>query len=109
MKKYIIGILLIFVLLISACSSMDPLALVKANSQVQQFLKDYPNADVLMTRLSETQIADENVVVKEVCGIELEEKPYYKVKIMDTDSDLEIYAYIDIETEDMVCLIKIGK
>ena len=109
MKKYVIGILLIFVLLISACTSLDPLALVKANSQVQQFLKDYPNADLLMTRLNAEQIADENIVVKEVCGIELEEKPYYKVKIMDPDSDLEIYAYIDIETEDMVCLRKIGK
>lgn len=109
MKKYIIGILLIFVIVISACTSLDPLALVKANSQVQQFLKDYPNADLLMTRLSAENIADENVVVKEVCGIELEEKPHYKVKIMDPDSELEIYAYIDIETEDMVCLRKIGK
>ncbi|MFH0876517.1 MAG: hypothetical protein V1859_11365 [archaeon] len=105
-KKLLVVITLLF---LAACSKLDPLSLVKANSQVKEFLKEYPNADVLLTKISAEQIAEENTFVTSICESGLAEKDYYKVKIMDPDSDLLIYAYIDIQTEDIVCLRKIGK
>ncbi len=75
MKRYVlIAALLIF---IASCSSIDPLELVQANSQVQEFLEKYPDADVLMTKFG-PDVTEENAVVSEICETSLEDKEYYK-------------------------------
>jgi len=109
MKKLIIASILTMMVVLSACGTIDPLTILKANSQVSEFLEQYPDADLTMTRLSAAMIAGENDIVNDFCGITLEEKPHYKITLMDVKSNLDIFAYIDAEINEIVCLKKIGK
>ncbi|MBN2422101.1 hypothetical protein JXB41_02650 [Candidatus Woesearchaeota archaeon] len=108
-RNVLLSLLISLCVLISSCDTFDPVTLLKANSQVQEFLNQYPNADITMIKITEANIPAENANVKEICGIELEAKPHYKVTMMDPDSSLDIYAYIDIDTQEVICLKKVGK
>lgn len=109
MKKILITILVLTTLLVSACSGSNLLDILKADSQINQFLDDYPDADITIAKIKGEQVIAENTKVQEFCGINLEEKAHYKVMMTDDASDLELYAYVDIETQEIICLKKVGK
>ncbi|MBN2367656.1 hypothetical protein JXC34_01460 [Candidatus Woesearchaeota archaeon] len=109
MKKIYIAFLVSLVLLLSSCRNIDPVALLKANSQVQAFLEQYPNADITMVKMNADQVEADNEFAETICGVELQLVPHYKVKMVDPDSDLEVYAYIELESQEVVCVRKIGK
>jgi hypothetical protein len=106
-----ISLLLIIIsfLALFGCSGLDPLSIIKSNSQVKDFLDRYPNADVTLVKLNAESVESENLFVKEICDVLLAKKDHYKAEIFDSETDLKLYVYIEKDTQDIICLKKIGK
>lgn len=109
MKKPLILLLILSIMFIYGCGNMNLLGVVQANKQIKEFMQEYPNAEMKMVRISEKNIAAENERAKELCGIELEEKAHYVITIKDSDSGMEVYAYMDAEEQEIICIRKMGK
>ncbi|MBR9677053.1 hypothetical protein GOV04_02835 [Candidatus Woesearchaeota archaeon] len=109
MKKLFVLLTILTAMFLVSCGPMDPLTILKANSQVKDFLDQYPDADVTVARLTATQSMLENGVVQELCAISLENKSHYKITMTDVTSGLEIYSYIDTQSQEIVCLKKVGR
>ena len=99
----VIGLILA-IFLVSGCTGKDLTPIVKNMPQFQEFLKDHPNANIQIIKVSESYISENLQTIKAQCGDELEIKPYYKVTI--TENNTTILAYLDTETQELICLYK---
>jgi len=108
--KAILPLLLTALVVVSSgCISMDATAFAKTIPMVQEFLNEYPNADISITHYSETESADILEYIKEDCGkLTVEAKEYYFVNITDPSSGLIVRAWIDWENQIVECVYKEG-
>ena len=99
----------IFVLLSSGCISVSPEAIIASSPIVQQFLAEYPNAEIKATFYSEAEAAQILDEIKADCDKEtVIAKDFYKVTITDPDSGLSITAWVDWERQLIECAAKKG-
>jgi len=102
-------ILTAFVVISSGCISMDATAFAKTIPMVQEFLNEYPNADISIVHYTETESEGILDLVKEDCGkLSIEAKEYYFINITDPSSGLIIRAWIDWESQIVECVFKEG-
>ncbi|MBN2421752.1 hypothetical protein JXB41_00875 [Candidatus Woesearchaeota archaeon] len=107
MKKRVLILLALFSVLLFSCSkSFDPIKFAKANSQVKEFLKEYPNAEMKLILLTEEQVNDSIEEIREGCGEQMLVSSYYKITIDDPDSNLNLVMYIDSESNTLNCIYR---
>jgi len=103
MKKLIISLLITLVIL-SGCIKLNPGQLAKANEQVKEFLKGYPNAELTILYLDSETVASDPDFTERCPGVKI--KDYYKVILKDPDSGLEALTWTD--EKKVVCVFKEG-
>lgn len=103
---WLIGILIGIVLVSGCVGQQDLTPLVKGIPQFQEFLKDHPNADVRIVKLSEDYVSKNIASIKAECGEQIEVKAYYKATITE-NNDMAV-AYLDVDTQDLICFYRGG-
>src|SRR3989344_6172890 len=108
----IISIFLLVILLsITGCffsPSIETLFL--TNSQVEEFLAQYPNAEVKIVHYTAEESSQLATEMADVCKKQLSSpKELYKAEISDQASGLRVVAYLDADEKVMECVRKFGK
>ena len=108
----VISVFLILVMLsITGCffsPSIETLFL--TNSQVEEFLAQYPNAEVKIVHYTAEESSQLATEMADVCKKQLSSpKELYKAEISDQASGLRVVAYLDAEEKVMECVRKFGK
>src|SRR3989344_1593003 len=102
---WIFGIFLI--IFISGCTSQDLTPVVKAVPEVQQFLKEHPDATIRAVYWDESTVEANINEIRDYCGEQIQVKPYYKVDVV--SSDFTLVGYVDASSETMTCSVIKGK
>ena len=93
----------------SGCVNMDPSAFATTIPMVQDFLDDYPNAQVKIVHYSAAESEAILDQIMEDCGkLSVEPKEYYFVNITDPSTGLIVRAWVDWETQLVECVYKEG-
>ena len=96
----IIVILLGFVL--SGCTgSQDVTPEIKALPEVQQFMKEHPNAKITVTYWSKEEVAKSIQEISQQCDKSITPVAMYKATVI--EEDLRIVAWIDAEKRIVIC------
>ncbi len=94
--------------LISGCTSgQDVTPVVKAIPEVQQFLKEHPNAKITVTYWSKEDIAKLESEISRQCYKSIQPVAMYKATI--SEGDIRSIAWIDAETKTAICTTIEGK
>ena len=97
--------LIALALILSGCPSRgDALDLAYALPDVQEFLAQNPEAGVKAIYLSQDDVSADIDSIREKCGQQMEEVPYYYVTITQDDQTIEVYT--DSDATRVLCLIK---
>jgi len=104
-----LGIAVIMIISISGCTSISPESLALANPLVDQFMEEYPNAEVQVTHFTTEQSEQIIEDIRADCGNPfMEAQDFYKITIVDSESGLDVVAWVNWETKDIECAIKKG-
>ena len=98
MKHYALLIMILFIVLISGCANAELnkfIETAKKDSQVQDFLKTYPDAKFNGQYISIDK-------AKEACGKDVPEKRYFLLEVKHTDI-IQLKVYLDIEANKVIC------
>jgi len=109
MKKILIVLLLACVITVSGCvggGTTDVTSVVKTIPQVQEFLREYPNAEITAVLWSSSYIQSNMDKIKEDCIPAIEDKAYYKVDIQ--ENELKMTAWVSSDDYTVVCIYKEG-
>ncbi|MBI5064992.1 hypothetical protein HZA97_02035 [Candidatus Woesearchaeota archaeon] len=97
--------LLVVLLFLSACSGMtDVTSLVKTFPEVQNFLEQYPDADLRVVYWSNSAVQENIAVVRSDCGDQVQVQPYWNVKVK--KGELTLQLWLDGDTKQPICIIK---
>ena len=101
-------ILIILILFISGCIDNDVniTELVKQSQQGQEFLNNYPEAEISAVSLSSETIASMIDEIRQDCHPTIPVKAYWYVKFTDSDTNAKLNMWIDKETQEVICIIK---
>lgn len=105
------NILLIIILLAviaSGCTGgKDITSAIKALPEVQQYMKEHPNATITVTYWSKEEVAKIEPEISQQCGKSITPSAMYKATII--EGDLKIVSWIDAENQLLICSITEGK
>jgi len=86
---------------------MDPRALALTNSMINGFLKENPDAEIIVSRFSEEEMEPYLEDIRLECGKpDFQAKEMYRVTIEDPDSDFHSIVWIDAQENMIECAIK---
>jgi len=107
--KLPMGLVFVALLLTSGCLAVSPDAIIKSSPVVQDFLKQYPNAEITATFYGADEFSQIKEQVQKECEKEnVTPKDYYKVTITDKESGLSITAWVDWNRQIVECAVKKG-
>ncbi len=108
-RMAVFAALILAAVFISGCvNQFNPEQIAKMNAQVQAFLKEYPNAEVRMSLYSKQQVESIISEIRAECGSQIEPADLYKVTVSDNASGLNVDAWIDVKTQNVICAVKKG-
>ncbi len=85
----------------------DVTPVVKAMPDVQQFLKEHPNAEIKAALWKEDTVSSNLGEIRTTCGNQMQIKDYWKVDV--NEGDISIKIWLDGKTMEPLCVIKEGK
>ena len=116
MKKVLLMILLFTFLTmgVAGCSFSDyqperqtPLEIAVENPEVQDFMNQYPNADMLLDYYPESEIEVVLPLVRSQCGDEtIDTAELYKVTLIDKETQEKIATWISWREKKIECVVK---
>lgn len=109
-KKVLFCILLVLVLFTGGClgqGTVDATSVVKSLPQVQEFLKEHPNAEMSAVRWSDSYIHSNIDKINEKCRPVLKNKAYYKVDV--EEKGVKMTAWVSSDDYTVVCIYKKGE
>ena len=100
-----ITILAMIIVIVSGCTSQTDVSnVVKSLPQVQEFLKEHPNA-VIRAAIWDVDAVSESIdSIKEECGEQMRVKKMWKVEVSEDNQD--ILVWLDGETNEALCIVK---
>src|SRR3989338_10152727 len=103
--------LLVIMLSITGCFFSPNIETVfLTNPQVEEFLAQYPNAEVKIVHYTAEESSQLATEIADVCKKQLSSlKELYKAEISDQASGLRVVAYLDADEKVMECVRKFGK
>ncbi len=103
--KGFIFVALILLLLISGCvdqsQPQDITPIVRALPQVQQFLREYPNAEISAALWSAEAINNNISSIRAECGQQMEVRSYWRAEI--SEENLKLIVWLNPDTQQPVC------
>ena len=106
-SQILLGLGILTIVLASGCTGGNIQQLVKQSPDVQEFLKEHPNAEITAVLWTKDYIEANKDKIDETCLSAIERnKDYYKVNIKENES--EITVWIRDEGQKIVCIYKKG-
>lgn len=104
--KCILIFLIFSVILISGCLGNDAiLNIAKSSPEVQDFLSEYPDAQINVRLLKEESVQQDNDFIMHCSGSKSSD--YYKITLTDEESGLNSFVFVDQE-KGVICAFKEG-
>ena len=105
-KLFLVFFCLILGLLLFGCNEINNNLVTQAKKSpgVQAILTEYPNADLNVVFLSASDVNNMSEIITSQCGELIPLKEYYLVNINDKNSNTKITAYVDKNSQKIVCL-----
>jgi len=105
---YVIILALMFIVSVSGCTNQgtDVTSIMNSIPEVQQFIKDHPNAQIKVVYLSASDVTTQIESIKEKCGSQMVIKDYWYATLQ--EDSISIYAWVDVKTTQILCLYKDG-
>ncbi|MDP2973644.1 MAG: hypothetical protein Q8N60_01200, partial [Candidatus Diapherotrites archaeon] len=99
--------LLVFAIVLSGCvGNQDVTSFVKTLPEVQAFLEKNPDAEIKAVFLNKQTVTSMIGNIREDCGQQMQEAPYWYVTI--TKDKQEAKIYLDETGKQALCIIKTG-
>lgn len=107
-NTHILLIVILVAVIASGCTGgKDITSTVKALPEVQQYMKEHPNATITVTYWSKEEVAKIEEEISHLCGKSITPVAMYKATII--DGYLKIVSWIDAENQILICSITEGK
>ena len=107
-SKIILVLIIGSAIIFSGCSSgQDVTPIIKTLPEVQQFLKEHPNAKIVVTYWSKEDVIKFEHEISQQCDKSITPAAMYKAVI--SEGDLKSIAWIDAETKTLICSTTEGK
>ncbi len=107
-SKLLLFSVVIIAIIFSGCTgSQDITPVVKALPEVQQFMKEHPNAKITVTYWSKEEVAKSAQEISQQCDKSIIPVAMYKATI--SEEDLKIVTWIDAENRAVICSTTEGK
>lgn len=107
-NKLILIIVIVLGVLLSGCTGgQDVTPIVKALPEVQQFMKEHPNAKITVTYWSKDEVAKSIQEISQQCDKSITPVVMYKATV--SEGDLKIVSWIDAENKIVICSVTEGK
>ncbi len=105
-NKLILIVVIVLAVLLSGCTGgQDVTPIVKALPEVQQFMKEHPNAKITVTYWSKEEVA--NSEISQQCEKSITPAAMYKATV--SEGDLKIVSWIDATNRAVICSTTEGK
>ncbi len=107
-NKLILIIVIVLGVLLSGCTGdQDVTPIVKALPEVQQFMKEHPNAKITVTYWSKDEVVKSIEEISYHCDKAITPAAMYKAVV--SEGDLKIVSWIDAENNLLICSVTEGK
>ena len=107
-SNFIFGVIIVLSIIISGCtSSQDVTPIIKTLPEIQQFLKEHPNAKIIVTYWSKEDVVKFEQEISKQCDKPITPAAMYKAVI--SEDDLKSIAWIDADTKTLICSTTEGK
>ncbi len=107
-SKLILVVMTGLAIIASGCTDgQDVTPIVKTLPEVQQFLKEHPNAKITVTYWSKEDVAKFEYEISQQCDKSITPAAMYKAVI--SEGDLKSIAWIDASTKMLICSATEGK
>lgn len=104
----ILCIVILLAVIASGCiAGKDITSTIKALPEVQQYMKEHPNATITVTYWSKEEVAKIEKEISQQCGKSITPVAMYKATII--DGELKIVSWINAENQVLICSITEGK
>ncbi len=100
----LLGIIAIFLMLSGCIGDIGASNFVKTLPEVQAFLDENPDADIRAVFIKKQDVGLFIGGIKEICGEQMEEAPYWHVYVTKGEQQLEVY--LDESGQQALCIIK---
>ncbi|MDP6671096.1 MAG: hypothetical protein QGI60_04755, partial [archaeon] len=100
----ILGIIAIFLILSGCIGNNGVTDFVKLQPEVQAFLDENPDAEITASFLNEGAVSNLINEIRELCGVQMEEVPYWHVYV--TKGEEQIELYLNETAEQALCVMK---
>jgi hypothetical protein len=95
-------------ILFSGCTNdPDVTPIVKSIPEVQQLIKEHPNANIIITYWSKEEVAESIQAINKQCDKPMTPLAMYKAIV--SDGDLKVISWINAENRILICYITEGK
>ena len=109
MRKEVIFVLLVLsAFILAGCTGISPESIAMLDSNVQRFLEDHPNAEIKVSLVRADIMPEMAETITAQCDVPLREADHWMVKVTDPDTGLRMTLWIEVETEDTVCVYQQG-
>jgi hypothetical protein len=105
-KILLISLLVLAIALSGCVGQPDATGFVKSLPDVQAFLAENPDADIVAVFLSEDAVKATIGNIREECGQQMQEVPYWHVTI--TKGEERVEVYLDETGQQALCILKPG-
>ena len=108
MKKLLLMFLMGTVFISGCIGGVDVAEILEQTEEGSDFLENYPNAEITIEKVSKGVVESIIDEISAACGSPMEVKDYWKVTLYDPDTGVEMIGWIEVETQELVCLIEKG-
>lgn len=105
-KILLIAVIGLAVLLSGCTGGQDVTSVVKALPEVQQFMKEHPNAQITVTYWSKEEVAQSSQEISQQCDKPITPVAMYKATV--SEGDLKIVSWINAENQIVMCSTTTG-
>ncbi len=101
-KPIVYMVVIVLGIFLSGCTSgQDVTPIVKAIPEVQQFMKEHPNAKITITYWSKDEVSNASWEISRQCNKSITPIAMYKATV--SDGDLKVVSWIDAENRIVIC------
>lgn len=100
-RKYLAIILITLIVLSTGCTDKDISSIVNSIPEIQQYLKEHPNAKITTTYWTKNDVSKSLDEISKQCDRTIASTDMYKIVVQ--EENLKVISWIDANTRTLVC------
>jgi predicted regulator of amino acid metabolism with ACT domain len=108
LKKQIFILSILGILFFAGCTGVSPEQLAMLDSSVQNFMSIYPDAELKVSLVRVDVLSEMSETIQKQCDIPLRNVDHWMVRVIDSESGMNLILWIEVESEDTVCVYQEG-